>query len=199
MRATVSAGPRVVASGPLAARAHYAAPLAFRPMQRRVVAVQQRVMATAIVIQGRNVEVTPAIKDVVEEKIGKAIKMFDAEGVKEVGAEPLKPRLRSRRPIAESQTASVASSCLCRCPISGLWREIQGSLRRCRPLALSPSISLAACGLSPTIIASPPVPCPLLQSQVDVKLSVRGNPRGRATEAHHQRDQTVEVTVYTLR
>ncbi len=36
-------------------------------------------------------------------------------------------------------------------------------------------------------------------AQIDVKLSVRGNPRGRGTEAHHQRDQTVEVTVYTLR
>jgi ribosomal subunit interface protein len=35
--------------------------------------------------------------------------------------------------------------------------------------------------------------------QVDVKLSVRGNPRGRGTEAHHQREQIVEVTVYTLR
>lgn len=42
--------------------------------------------------------------------------------------------------------------------------------------------------------ASPPA---LLQ--IDVKLSVRGNPRGRGTEAHHQRDQIVEVTVYTLR
>lgn len=35
--------------------------------------------------------------------------------------------------------------------------------------------------------------------QVDVKLSVRGNPRGRGTEAHHQREQIVEVTVFTLR
>ena len=43
---------------------------------------------------------------------------------------------------------------------------------------------------------SQPSPHPL---QIDVKLSVRGNPRGRGTEAHHQREQTVEVTVYTLR
>lgn len=35
--------------------------------------------------------------------------------------------------------------------------------------------------------------------QVDVKLSVRGNARGRSTEAHHQREQIVEVTVFTLR
>lgn len=42
------------------------------------------------------------------------------------------------------------------------------------------------------------LPLPRLE-QIDVKLSVRGNPRGRGTEAHHQRDQTVEVTVYTLR
>jgi len=68
-----------------------------------------------IVVQGRNVEATPAIKTFVEDKVGKAVKNFD--GVKEI----------------------------------------------------------------------------------DVKLSVRGNPRGRATEAHHQREQIVEVTVYTLR
>lgn len=41
-------------------------------------------------------------------------------------------------------------------------------------------------------------PTPALR-QVDVKLSVRGNPRGKATEAHHQREQTVEITLYTLR
>ena len=89
MLAPVSARPRVVASGSLAARAHYAAPLAFRPMQHRVAAVQQRVMATAVVVQGRNVEVTPALKAAVEEKIGKAIKMFAGEGVKEVSVAKL--------------------------------------------------------------------------------------------------------------
>lgn len=35
--------------------------------------------------------------------------------------------------------------------------------------------------------------------EVDVKLSVRGQHGGRATDAHHQRDQIVEMTVYTLR
>jgi ribosomal subunit interface protein len=39
----------------------------------------------------------------------------------------------------------------------------------------------------------------LLSAQVDVKLSVRGQHGGRATDAHHQRDQIVEITVYTLR
>lgn len=28
---------------------------------------------------------------------------------------------------------------------------------------------------------------------------MRGNPRGRGTEAHHKREQIVEVTLYTLR
>lgn len=34
--------------------------------------------------------------------------------------------------------------------------------------------------------------------QVDVKLSAAGN-HGKGAEAHHQREQTAEVTVYTLR
>ena len=49
---------------------------------------------------------------------------------------------------------------------------------------------------TPTTAAADPPAC---NAQVDVKLSVRGNPRGRGTEAHHQREQIVEVTCWTLR
>ena len=107
MLATVSARPRGVASGSRAARAHAAAPLAVRPMQHRVAAVQQRVMATAMVVQGRNVEVTPALKAAVEEKIGKAIKMFAGEGVKEVGA-----GASSRTSISETDRGVAGPLCV---------------------------------------------------------------------------------------
>lgn len=124
MLAAISSRPAVpTVAVPLTAKAHYSAPVAFRRDASRLVArraaspvVAEVAHSTArIVVQGRNVEATPAIKSYCEDKVGKAIKNFD--GVKEV----------------------------------------------------------------------------------DVKLSVRGNPRGRSTEAHHQRDQIVEVTVFTLR
>ncbi|KAL4440408.1 hypothetical protein ABPG75_003409 [Micractinium tetrahymenae] len=113
--------PLVSRPRPALQRPQSGAPAAFRPQPVRVarraaLAVRAETASQArIVVQGRNVEATPAIKSFCEEKVGKAIKNF--EGVKEI----------------------------------------------------------------------------------DVKLSVRGNPRGRGTEAHHQRDQIVEVTVYTLR
>ena len=66
-----------------------------------------------------------------------------------------------------------------------------GCRRRC--------LGAAAWPLPPAFPHLPLPPLAVVPSQVDVKLSVRGNPRGRGTEAHHQRDQTVEVTVYTLR
>ncbi|PSC71905.1 ribosome-binding factor chloroplastic [Micractinium conductrix] len=92
------------------------APLAPRRASRSAVRAEATAAAPKTLVQGRNVEVTPAIKSYVEEKCSKAVAHY-SEGIKEI----------------------------------------------------------------------------------DVKLSVRGNPRGRGTEAHHQRDQIVEVTVFTQR
>lgn len=51
-----------------------------------------QVSSTArIVVQGRNLETTPAIKQYCEDKVGKAVKNFD--GIKEVG------RRQTRRPV----------------------------------------------------------------------------------------------------
>ncbi|EFN54053.1 hypothetical protein CHLNCDRAFT_136132 [Chlorella variabilis] len=111
-----------VAATQLTSKSHVSAKPGCRQPHQRLVARRAAVLAVAevsstarIVVQGRNLETTPAIKQYCEDKVGKAVKNFD--GIKEV----------------------------------------------------------------------------------DVKLSVRGNPRGRGTEAHHQREQIVEVTVFTLR
>lgn len=69
-------------------RPHGGASTAFRPQSVRVVrraalAVRAETASQArIVVQGRNVEATPAIKNYCEEKVGKATKNF--EGLKEV-------------------------------------------------------------------------------------------------------------------
>lgn len=81
-----------LATAPLAAKAHYSAPVAFAPRAHRVAAQKARALVLAaadvgtgkIVVQGRNVEATPAIKSYCEEKVGKAIRNFD--GIKEVGS-----------------------------------------------------------------------------------------------------------------
>ena len=74
----------------LAARAHYAAAATFKPQPvvvvRRLQAVQVRAETAStarILVQGRNVEATPAIKSYCEDKVAKATKNF--EGIKEVG------------------------------------------------------------------------------------------------------------------
>ncbi|KAI3431429.1 hypothetical protein D9Q98_004482 [Chlorella vulgaris] len=111
-----------ITTAPRFAKAHHVTQLVCKRPQRLVArravqSVRAEVSSgtARIVVQGRNLDTTPAIKQYCEDKVGKAIKNFD--GVKEV----------------------------------------------------------------------------------DVKLSVRGNARGRSTEAHHQREQIVEVTVFTLR
>lgn len=74
---------------PALQRPQSGAPAGFRPPQvrtarRAALAVRAETASQArIVVQGRNVEATPAIKNFCEDKVGKAIKNF--EGVKEVG------------------------------------------------------------------------------------------------------------------
>jgi putative sigma-54 modulation protein len=84
-------------------------------------------------------------------------------------------------------------------------------LRVC--LTIAPPISLAQ-HIHPSRVHTPPHSSPFTTlpannqainnfegaiKEIDVSLSVRGNARGKSVEAHHQRDQIVEVTVYTLR
>lgn len=74
------------------------------------------------------------------------------------------------------------------------------------PLAHHFAITPYASSL-PSLPSAPHQPSPRLQAvhnfegsvkQVDVKLSARGN-HGKGSEAHHQREQTAEITVYTMR
>lgn len=179
---------------PALQRPQSGASAAFRPQpvraaRRAALAVRAETASQArIVVQGRNVEATPAIKNFCEEKVGKAIKNF--EGVKEVGVGMAVLRMvsRGRRRLGAGLIPirkALSEMACCRGP-----GDVHGRRDRRR--------SPAAITLPEAVLAVQPS-LPLPSRQIDVKLSVRGNPRGRGTEAHHQRDQIVEVTVYTLR
>ena len=104
------ARPRPATSGTvsLAAKTHYSIPLAFKARRARLCTARATPtvsaadaglttrITTRIVVQGRNIEATPAIKAYCEEKVGKAIRNW-TEGIKEVGVggvgvEPPLPR-----------------------------------------------------------------------------------------------------------